>query len=100
MTNQTPGYYVPPTPYAPPPYNPNTRTNGLAIASLVTSLLALSIVGVVLGHIALVQTKRRQEQGAVLAAIGLIIGYFGCLGWSAFWAYVIFVLSYTNGLSN
>ncbi len=113
MTDPTPGYYAPqpnpystqsgyvaPQPYAPPPYNPATKTNGLAIASLITALLGVSIVGVVLGHIALVQVKKRQEEGAVLATIGLIFGYLGCLAWLAFWAYVAFTVVYAYGISN
>ena len=100
MTNPTPGYYVPPTPYVPPPYNPATRTNPFAIASLVTSLLSLSIVGVILGHIALVQVKKRQENGAVLAFIGLVFGYLGCLGWILFWAYFAWTFSYAYGMAN
>lgn len=56
-------------------------TNGLAIASLVTSLVWVcglsSIAAVVLGHVARGQIKRTGEQGAGLALAGLIIGYLG-----------------------
>ncbi len=100
MTDPTPGYYVPPTPYAPPPYNPATKTNGLAIASFITSLVGVSILAVVLGHVALGQIKKRHEEGSVLAAIGLIIGYLGCLAWLLFWAYVAFTFAYAYGIAN
>jgi hypothetical protein len=61
--------------YAPPPMAPST--NGLAIASLVCSLLFISIVAIILGHIALSQINRSggMQAGRGLALAGLIIGY-------------------------
>ncbi|EMY34945.1 peptidyl-prolyl cis-trans isomerase [Arthrobacter crystallopoietes BAB-32] len=56
-----------------PPAQPN-RTNPLAIASLISSFF-ISILGIVLGHIALSQIKRTGEGGRGLAIAGLIIGY-------------------------
>jgi hypothetical protein len=50
-------------------------TNGLAIASLVTSLISLQLIGIVLGHIALVQIKKTGQAGRGLALAGVIIGY-------------------------
>ena len=50
------------------------RTNGLAIAALISSFF-ISIVGIILGHIALSQIKRTGEKGRGLAIAGLIIGY-------------------------
>jgi hypothetical protein len=79
---QTPGYPAPGYGYGggyPPP--PSRRTNGLAIASLVSSIAGLatcgigSIVGVVLGHIAVGQVKRSGEEGRGLAIAGLAVGY-------------------------
>lgn len=58
-----------------PPAQPN-RTNGLAIASLVSSFF-ISLLGIILGHIALNQIKRTGEGGRGLAIAGLIIGYIG-----------------------
>jgi O-antigen/teichoic acid export membrane protein len=62
------------------PYPPR-GTNGLAIASLVTSLVwacgISSIAAIVCGHIARSQIKRTGEQGAGMALAGLIIGYLG-----------------------
>ena len=70
-------------PYGQQPYGyaPPRGTNGLAIASLVTSLVWVcglsSIAAVILGHVARGQIKRTGEQGAGLALAGLIIGYLG-----------------------
>lgn len=66
------GGYPPPT---------SRRTNGLAIASLICSIAGLatcgvaSLVGVVLGHIAIGQVKRTGEEGRGLAIAGLAVGY-------------------------
>ncbi|BCU76095.1 DUF4190 domain-containing protein [Luteolibacter sp. LG18] len=53
------------------------KTSGLAIASLVTSLLGLGLVGVVCGHIALSRIKKSAGAltGHGIALAGLIIGY-------------------------
>ena len=56
-----------------------TPWNGLAIASLVLSIVGLSLIAVILGHISLSQIKRTGEQGYVLALIGVILGYLGVL---------------------
>ena len=64
--------------HAHPGYSPaqGNKTNGLAIASLITSFF-ISIVGIILGHIALSQIKRTGENGRGLAIAGLVIGYLG-----------------------
>jgi len=72
-----------PSPYGQPPYaayGPQTRTNSLAIASLVCSLAGLvtcisAPVGIVLGHIAKRQIRQTGEQGEGLANAGLWVGY-------------------------
>jgi hypothetical protein len=74
--------------YAPAPYGqqqyvaygPQTRTNGLAIASLVCSIAGLATcisapVGIVLGHVAKRQIRETGEQGEGLANAGLWVGY-------------------------
>jgi len=77
-------------PYAQQPYAPvGPKTNVLAIISLVASILSFSIVGVITGHIALNQIKKRAEGGRGLAIAGLIVGYLGCLGWIILWVFVI-----------
>lgn len=80
-----PGY--PPPGYADPygygAYGQTGGTNGLAIASLITSIAAivtcylgiiLGIVGVILGVIALNQLKTRQQDGKGIAIAGIILG--------------------------
>ena len=72
-----PGYYP-----AYDPYRPATApgTNGKAVASLVTSIAGwlccapLAIVGVILGVIAMRETKRTGQEGWGLALAGTIIG--------------------------
>jgi uncharacterized protein DUF4190 len=92
-----PGYGAPP-PYYPGPYDPyqgyqpagHRHTNGLAVASLVTSIagvvlgiplavfcyvgILIPIVGAVLGGVALGQIKRTNQQGRGYAIAGLAIG--------------------------
>lgn len=90
MTDSTP-----PTPPAQPtpayadPAVAGPKLNVLAIVSLVSSILMLSIVGIITGHIALSQIKKRGEGGRVLALIGTILGYVGSLVWIIIWAGVI-----------
>ena len=52
----------------------NTQTNGLAIAALITSFF-VSILGIILGFVALNQIKSTGEQGRGLALAGIIIGF-------------------------
>ena len=62
-------------------------TNGMAIAALVTSLVGLfccglpSIVGLILGVIAMRETKRTGQDGYAMALIGAIIGGLAVAGW-------------------
>ncbi|WP_406092185.1 DUF4190 domain-containing protein [Kitasatospora purpeofusca] len=51
-----------------------TRTNGFAIASLVTALFCLWPLALVFAVVALVQISRRNEKGRGLAVSGLVIG--------------------------
>jgi hypothetical protein len=91
-----------PSPYGQPPqqpygYTPPRGTNGLAIASLVTSLVWVcgvsSIAAIVCGHIARSQIKRTGEQGAGMALAGLILGYLGVAVVVAYFVVVIVVLA-------
>lgn len=50
------------------------KTNTLAIAALISSFF-ISLLGVILGHIALNQIKTTGEGGRGLAIAALIIGY-------------------------
>lgn len=67
------------------------RTNGLALASLITALCGLVIVSIILGHVALRQIPARGEDGAGLAWAGLI------LGWLQFATIVLILLTVAVG---
>ena len=87
--------YPPPPPPYPGPYDPYLgyqaqQTNGLAVASLVTSIAGvlfgiplaifcyvgwlIPVVGAIMGAIALGQIKQRGQQGRGLAIAGIAIG--------------------------
>lgn len=78
-----PGYGPPPTGYPAPDYSaygpPASKTNSLAIASLVASLIGFlcwlgSIAGIALGIVAMNQIKQKHEDGQGLAIAGVAIG--------------------------
>ena len=62
------------------PVAPAAKWNVLSIVSLVASVLWISLVGIITGHIALSQITKTGEQGRVLAIIGLVVGYLGLVG--------------------
>lgn len=81
-------------PYSPGPYSPaqypgygpppQSATNGMAIASLVISLVGFFIcggllcpLGAIFGHVAKGQISRTGEAGDGIALAGLIIGWVG-----------------------
>ena len=78
---------TPPSPPAAPPapvfVRPQTRTNGLAIASVLAGLFWMwwigSAVAIICGHAALRQIARSGglQSGRALAITGLALGYFG-----------------------
>ncbi len=78
-------------------YAPAPATNGLAIASLVCSLVGFvacgvpAIVGVVFGHVARRQIRRSggRQTGEGLALAGLIVGYIVIAVIAAFWVLVV-----------
>jgi hypothetical protein len=81
-----PGYY----PGAYDPYHPMKPpgTNGLAIAALVVSVASLmlfcgipSFVGVILGIVAMQQTRRTGQDGFGLALTGVIVGAIPTVLW-------------------
>lgn len=96
---QYPGGY---DPYQPP--RP-TGTNGKAIASLVTSLAGLafcglpSIVGLVLGVIAMRETKRTGQEGHGLALAGVIVGALAVVGWLLYAVVIIIALAVSSSPS-
>ena len=88
------GYGAPYDPYA--PARP-VGTSGKAIAALVTSLSGLffcgvpSIVGVILGIIAMRETKRTGQEGHGMALAGVIVGALSVVGWLVY-VVIIFVV--------
>jgi len=74
---QQPPYGQQPYGYA-QPYGASQRTNGFAIASLVTAFFC-SILGVIFGIVALNQIQRTGEKGHGLAVAGIVIGVLGFL---------------------
>ena len=75
---------------------PAGQTNGLAIASLVLSILGCTaLVGAILGHVALGQIKRTGQGGRGLAVAGVAIGW-GFLGFQIIYG-VIIVMASTSG---
>jgi hypothetical protein len=81
----TPQYGTPQPGYGNPGYGyPYTarKTNGLAIASMIVSLVSLAtcppllgLVGAIMGHVARRQVAQRNEDGAGMALAGIIIGW-------------------------
>jgi hypothetical protein len=83
------GYQSPPVPgyWSQPPapgFVPVTRTNGLAITSLVLGVLWLfwlgSLVGLVLGLVALKQIKDRNQGGRGIAIAGVVLSVLWLVG--------------------
>ena len=77
------GYGPPPAGYPAPDYSiygpPAQKTNSMAIASLVASLVGFvcwlgSIAGIVLGIVAMNQIKQNRDEGHGLAVAGIAIG--------------------------
>ena len=66
--------------YAAPQQPVSRPTNTMAIIALIASIV-VSLVGVILGHIALSQIKKSGESGRGLAIAALIIGYIGIAAW-------------------
>ena len=58
----------------------SAKTNGLAIAAFVMSLLCCNVLAVIFGHIAISQFIRTGEGGKGLATAALIIGYLSMIG--------------------
>ena len=78
--------YAPPLQYVAPPPQPQytaqpaaaQHTSGMAIASLILSLIGLSLFGIIFGGISLRQIRKNPNlSGKGLAIAGLIIGIIG-----------------------
>ena len=88
--------FGPPSPY--PGYYPTIRPplNGLAVGSLVCSILGFMIppsmiAGLVMGYVSRGQIRRTGERGDGVAISGLVVGYIAL----AFWA--LLVVAATHG---
>ncbi|QBE49872.1 DUF4190 domain-containing protein [Leucobacter triazinivorans] len=69
----------PPNAYPQPVGAPQAPLNALALVSFIGSFF-VSLVGIICGHIALSQIKRRGERGRGFALAGTIIGYVALAG--------------------
>jgi len=58
----------------------DTSLNRLAVASLITSIVGLGVLGVTFGHAARRQIRRTGQRGRGIALGGLIVGYLGVAG--------------------
>jgi hypothetical protein len=72
VTAPPPPHFPPPPPVDPPTNEVDPRTNGYAVASLILGALGGVPFGIAFGITALVQIKRRPQQGRGLAVGGLI----------------------------
>jgi hypothetical protein len=77
---QQAGYYVRSIP----------QTNTLAILSLIFSIIGVSLLGVIFGHLALRQIDEAGQDGRGLAFGGLVIGYIGIVA-TVIWLIVVLV---------
>jgi hypothetical protein len=88
-------------PYPVDPYRPQKPpgTNGKAIAALVTALAGLlfcglpSIAGLILGIVAMRETRRSGQYGYGIALAGTIIGALVVTFWSLYWVVVIGIVA-------
>lgn len=75
--NPQPNYtnQPPPTSYSSTPAQQPVKVDVLAILSLVLNFVSLSLVSIILGHIALKRTHKGRGDGHGIALAGTIIGY-------------------------
>ncbi|GEB24550.1 DUF4190 domain-containing protein [Brevibacterium aurantiacum] len=80
-------------------YQPIAPTNTVAIVAMVlslagamTSFVPAGIAGIVMGHIARKQIRKRGERGDALALTALWAGYLGAGFWLIFWGLYIGVM--------
>jgi hypothetical protein len=89
------------------PYNPYAHgkpagTNGKAIAAMVTSIAGLffcglpSIAGLILGVIAMRETKRTGQEGHGMALAGVIVGALAVVGWILYVIVLVFAIAVTS----
>ena len=68
--DKPPAGFVPPVAYASAP-----RTNGLAIAAFIVSLVVNGLIGLILGYVARRQIEERGEGGRGFATAAIVIGW-------------------------
>ncbi len=100
----TPG--VPPAPQMPgyPTMQAGPKNNGLAIASMVTSIVSVfclgvfGIVGAIMGHVALGQVNKSggTQTGKGMAIAGIVIGW---LTFALFLVYIVLVVAVADDSS-
>ncbi|UVI35212.1 DUF4190 domain-containing protein [Brevibacterium spongiae] len=86
-------------------YQQIAPTNSAAIVSLVlglisftTSMFFLGIVGIIFGHIARSQIKKRGERGNGMAVAGLWLSYVSVIFWIVFWLAYFGIIALAIGL--
>lgn len=106
-------YPVQTTPGAPPVASygygayPPKRTNGLAIASMILSIVGFiwilpflgGLIGAIMGHFALGQIKNTGEDGRGMALAGIIVGWAGVALIVAFVALLVIIGAFSSGAS-
>jgi len=92
--------YAQPQPAYAPQYAQATAappTNVLAVISMISSIVGVffwgifAVAGVIMGHIALSQIKKRGEGGRGMAVAGLIVGYVAIGVWLLIAAFLLIV---------
>lgn len=106
-------YPVQATPGAPPVASygygayPPKKTNGLAIASLILSIVGFvwilpflgGLIGAIMGHFALSQIKNTGENGRGMALAGIIVGWAGVAVIIAFVGLLVLAGVFSSGAS-
>lgn len=87
----------------PPGPLPRTRTNSLAVASMILGFAVpvfglTAIPAVVCGHKARQEIKQNGEQGDGMAVVGLVLGYLAIIGWTLlFLAFMAWAGNHSGG---
>ncbi|WP_181273065.1 DUF4190 domain-containing protein [Brevibacterium oceani] len=86
-------------------YQQVAPTNSAAIVSLVLTLISFTssiflfgIVGIIFGHVARSQIKKRGERGNGMAVAGLWLGYLSVLFWIGFWLVYFGIIALVIGV--
>jgi hypothetical protein len=78
--------------------DPHDRVSGYAVASVIASLAGIPTVGIVFGHLAILQTSRNPcLRGRRIARWGLIVGYSSFIVIPAYFLAMMIVLGLPHG---